>query len=122
MEFRLDSKAHIYKKESLRVLLTGVLTLAIFILYGYYSSDLELNKYSTTDYLLAFLFGATILSTYYFLRDTEFIGEVRKVPFIGFKLSLAALIIIFISGFPILYFLYKFLFAIYNSVKKSSNL
>lgn len=41
------------------------------------------------------------------LKDTDFIDEIRKIPFIGFKLSIILLVIIVVCGIPIFFMLYK---------------
>jgi hypothetical protein len=65
-------------------------------------------------------FALSIGGTHYLLKHTEFISEIRKVPFIGFKLSIIVLGLIVVSGLPIIYILYKFILVLKNSYSKTS--
>lgn len=101
----LGSKTYAYKKELISMFGTGLIMLSIFFAFTYFSN---INIYeSLVDYLLVFLFGLSVTGTHYLLRDTDFMGDIRKVPFIGFKLTLIVLGLIFVTGIPIIYFLYK---------------
>ena len=68
---------------------------------------------NTTDYpcikyiSISFLIALSVSNCYYLFQGTEILSEVKKVPFIGFKLSLLILILVVASGLPILYMLYK---------------
>jgi hypothetical protein len=101
------SDAYAYKKEGLWMLGTGVLTLSLFLAY-YHITETQII-YSQTDVLLAFLFGSNVIASYYFLSKTTIVKEVNKVPFIGFKLALIVLVLIFITGLPLLYFLVNYI-------------
>jgi len=96
-------------------MVSGIFTLALFFTYTYVS-NIDIYD-SSLDYLLVFLFGLSITGTHYLLRDTDFMGDIRKVPFIGFKLSIIVLLLIFVTGIPIIYFLYKLLILIIKSIQ-----
>ena len=78
--------------------------IAAFLIYNYNTGTI----FPLTKYLLIGIFAAfTITCAFYMLRNSEFLSTVGKVPFIGFKLSIVLLILILVSGLPILYMLYK---------------
>jgi len=114
-ESYIGSKTYAYKKELAWMMVSGIFTLALFFTYTYVS-NIDIYD-SSLDYLLVFLFGLSITGTHYLLRDTDFMGDIRKVPFIGFKLSIIVLLLIFVTGIPIIYFLYKLLILIIKSIQ-----
>ena len=80
-----------------------------------------MTDYPLTKYLLITVFGAfTVTSGFYMLRNSEFLSSVRKIPFIGFKLSLVLLLLILISGLPILYMLNKAILVLNDNYFKRS--
>ncbi|MFK7832803.1 MAG: hypothetical protein AB8B52_05985 [Winogradskyella sp.] len=57
--------------------------------------------------IITFFIALSIANAYYLFNKTDILSSVNKVPFIGFKLSLAVLALVTASGLPILYMLYK---------------
>lgn len=104
----LGSETHATKEQSKHILISGLITLTIFLVINYFDKNgFEIDSAFYFNSLIAFLFGLSITCTHCMMRDTDFMEEIRKIPFIGFKLALFILLLIFISGIPILYFLYK---------------
>lgn len=101
------SDAYAYKKEGLWMLSAGVFTISLFLVYYHLIETHAL--YTQTELLLAFLFGSNVIAAYYFLNKTTIVRDVNKVPFIGFKLALLVLVLIFVSGLPLLYFFVNYM-------------
>lgn len=106
-EFYLSSEAHANKKEILWMLGAGILVYSIFISLQFHENNTNYPDFYSESFL-AFFLGTSLCGTYFFIRDHEIMSTIRKVPFIGFKLSIIVLIIIIITGIPIFFQLYKF--------------
>lgn len=66
-------------------------------------SDSKFQK----DIIMSFLYGISISGAYYILTVTTFFEDVKKIPFIGWKLALILLIITVVLCIPVFYFLAK---------------
>ena len=107
-----------YKKEFGWMLIGGIIALIIYLVIDYSSTNenyFTINVY--LDSLVAFLFGSCIVATRYMLRDKDFLSEALEIPFVGFKVSIVLFVFLFISGFPILYILYKYLHYFIKSIQ-----
>ena len=102
-----SSGSYADKNELIRVLVFAIIIASLVPLY-YHFNNLSLN---TQDFLesllLVFYFSGSVAGAHYMLKDTDFIDEIRKIPFIGFKLSIILLVIIVVCGIPIFFMLYK---------------
>lgn len=99
-----SSDAFTLRMQGLWILAAGLLTLSLF--FGYHHS-LDTPNYDINDLLLAFVFGANSLGTFYFFNQTSVLNDIKKIPFIGFKLAIIILALIFITGLPLLYFIFN---------------
>ena len=78
--------------------------ITILVIYKEYN----IGTYSIPQVFLISFFGAlSVISCYYMMRETEIFSSVGKIPFIGFKLSIVLMVLILVTGIPILYMLYK---------------
>lgn len=105
---RQSSIGHKYKKQLLWSLGSGLVGAVLFMLYTYYGNGLiELNRDFFKGLAITFLFGVNFTAAHYFLEDNDFIERIKSFPFFGFQLALLVLIFIFLTGIPIIYFVYK---------------
>lgn len=103
-----NSSTYAYKRQLFWMLGSGMLTLAFFLFFFYYQTEvITITDSFYVEVILAFLFGANFTAANYFLETNSIIEKMKKIPILGFKLSVVALIFIFITGIPVLYFLYK---------------
>jgi hypothetical protein len=95
------------KKNLIWIRGSGLIGRVLFLLYSGYGTSVELTNNFNKGAFMAFLGGANFTATHYFLEDNDFIEKVKNFPFFGFQLSVVVLIFIFVTGIPILYFIYK---------------
>jgi len=100
--FKLGSQ-HKNQQQVLRMFISGSFAFCIGLAYQLFIS----KQIDYTYLLLGFCIGVSILSIFYISKRTDVFLEISKVPFIGWKLAIFALILTTISGGPFLYFLYK---------------
>ena len=102
-----SSGSYADKNELIRVLGFAIIIASIVPFY-YHFNNLSLNTNDFIESLLLVLyFSTSVAGAHYMLKDTDFIDEIRKIPFIGFKLSIILLVIIVVCGIPIFFMLYK---------------
>jgi len=96
------------QKEIGYILALGLGVALLFHIYQYLSIT---DIYNTNDFLgnLLYVFIAAIsaVSAYYMYREVSIIDDLRKIPFIGGKLTLMVIILSLVLGIPIMYLLYK---------------
>lgn len=104
-----SSGTYTNKNELIKVMGFAVIIASIVPFY-YHFSNLSLNtKDFIESLLMVFYFSTSVAGAHYILKDTDFIDEIRKIPFIGFKLSIILLAIIVVCGIPIFFMPYKLL-------------
>ena len=95
------------KQEMIKVFLFSIIITCIVGCYLHFKSQPSVVKDLNETLLLVFFFSLSVASMHYLMKHTSFMNDVRKVPFIGFKLSIALLIIIIILGIPVFYIFFK---------------
>ncbi|MEY8869687.1 hypothetical protein AB9K24_09275 [Meridianimaribacter flavus] len=110
------SNSYKNKNEVIRILGFAIVISLAVPLY-YYINALSVNSSEfTSHYLLVFYFATSVAATHYMLKGTSFMDSIRKVPFIGFKLSIVILALIVVFGISILYIAIKLI----NTVLRKS--
>jgi len=109
-------------KEIKGITIIAILVLIIAHLIQYFSNN---NIYE--DYIFLKNLGLTLFYTisiaYAFIlfEGTDFLDDIRKIPFIGFKLMLGILILTVIAGIPVFYFVYKVFWVSKNYARYKMN-
>ncbi len=100
-----------------------VAAVALILMHAYQYSTNE-QVYENLDFItnlgITLYFTISIGFVFFLFEDTEILGDIRKVPFLGFKLMLATLIGTIIIGIPVLYFLYKIYLLLKVKFRRSS--
>lgn len=97
-----NSSLYESSQELIRVTIFSAIITSLAGCYLYYDSQL-----STKTLVCIFYFSFSVASTHYLMKGTDFLSSIRKIPFIGFKLSIALLILIIVTGIPVFYILFK---------------
>ncbi|WP_299762163.1 hypothetical protein [uncultured Dokdonia sp.] len=99
-----------YKNKRLVI---GMLIIAGVILALVHAYQYNTNVYVYDNAAFIGVLGIVLFYTisvgfsYFLFEDTDILSEIRKVPFLGFKLMIATLIVTIIIGLPVFYFLNK---------------
>ncbi len=94
-------------QEMFRVFLFSIIITTIAGIYLYVKSQSSIVKDLNEVLLIVFFFSLSIASTHYLMKHTSFMDDVRKVPFLGFKISIVLLVLIVVSGISVIYILFK---------------
>ncbi len=96
------------RKEVLWISLSGLITLSLFC--GFHllkDSFYYWDTHFLINLLLSFLIGISIYGVHSLMKETTVFDEIKAVPFIGWKLSMIALVLTVLAGIPVIYFLIK---------------
>ncbi|MEP0266788.1 hypothetical protein [Dokdonia sp.] len=104
----LSGDTHKNIKAIRGMLIVAVIVLILTHVYQYKN---DVQVYENLDFIknlgITLFYTISIGFAFFLYEDTDILDEIRKVPFIGFKLMLATLIITVVLGLPVFYFLYK---------------
>ncbi|MEL6810854.1 MAG: hypothetical protein AAFP76_05920 [Bacteroidota bacterium] len=105
------------KRETIFMTLTGMITGGLFAAFAYFLTDSLMEHSFYYGFLaVAFLVGVSFVGTYYFLRDKNFVSDLWNLPLNGAKLSIYAIVLVFISCIPIGYYFYQLFTFIFRTI------
>lgn len=102
------------------VLIFSVILTIFFTLLVLYKKSNAPDFVLTDNFLIILYLTFSTVNFYLILKNTDFVKSVSKIPFLGFKLAIILVLLIIVSGIPILYMLYKSIMVVRDAYLRHS--